>query len=258
MARIVLVHGALGGRRCWEPVLPGLRAAGHEVEAIDLPGQGEDDTPVGRDHARSLRAARVRGAGRRAAGGAGRPQHGRHGDHPGRGAAARSGSRGSCTWRRSCPSDGQSLIDITQLPEAAGDQVQANLVVEGDPPVATMPPEAARASRDPLLRRRAGGVGARARGTAAGGAVHATRCAGRAGARGVRRAPARVRDVPAGPGDPPAAAAADARARRLRSGDRDRHRPRPDAVAHRRDARGARPARPVARAGGRPGRLTPI
>ncbi|HJS96454.1 MAG TPA: alpha/beta fold hydrolase, partial [Solirubrobacteraceae bacterium] len=28
--------------------------------------------------------------------------------------------------------------------EGAGDSVQANLVVEGDPPVATMPPEAAR------------------------------------------------------------------------------------------------------------------
>jgi pimeloyl-ACP methyl ester carboxylesterase len=42
------------------------------------------------------------------------------------------------------PHDGQSLIDITRLPEAAGDQVQANLVVEGDPPVATMAPEAVR------------------------------------------------------------------------------------------------------------------
>jgi pimeloyl-ACP methyl ester carboxylesterase len=41
------------------------------------------------------------------------------------------------------PQPGQSLIEITQLPEAAGDAVQANLVVEGDPPVATMPPEAA-------------------------------------------------------------------------------------------------------------------
>jgi pimeloyl-ACP methyl ester carboxylesterase len=44
--RIVLVHGAFGGAWCWEPVLPGLRAAGHTVEAIDLPGHGEDKTPV--------------------------------------------------------------------------------------------------------------------------------------------------------------------------------------------------------------------
>jgi hypothetical protein len=27
-------------------VLPGLRGGGHDVEAIDLPGQGEDQTPV--------------------------------------------------------------------------------------------------------------------------------------------------------------------------------------------------------------------
>ncbi len=41
------------------------------------------------------------------------------------------------------PQPGQALIDITKWPEAAGDSVQANIVVEGDPPVATMPPEAA-------------------------------------------------------------------------------------------------------------------
>jgi pimeloyl-ACP methyl ester carboxylesterase len=41
------------------------------------------------------------------------------------------------------PQPGQALIDITHLPEAAGDSVQANLVVSGDPPVAEMPPEAA-------------------------------------------------------------------------------------------------------------------
>jgi hypothetical protein len=34
--------------------------------------------------------------------------------------------------------------DLTQLPEGATDQVQANLVVDGDPPVATMPEPAAR------------------------------------------------------------------------------------------------------------------
>ena len=42
------------------------------------------------------------------------------------------------------PADGQSLLDLTAYPEAADDQVQANLVVEGDPPVATMPAAAAR------------------------------------------------------------------------------------------------------------------
>jgi pimeloyl-ACP methyl ester carboxylesterase len=46
MARIVLVHGAFGQGAVWGRVAPGLRDAGHDVEAIDLPGQGDDPTPV--------------------------------------------------------------------------------------------------------------------------------------------------------------------------------------------------------------------
>ena len=42
MAKILLVHGAFGGSWCWERVLPGLRAAGHDAQAIDLPGGGDD------------------------------------------------------------------------------------------------------------------------------------------------------------------------------------------------------------------------
>ena len=44
------------------------------------------------------------------------------------------------------PADGQSLLDLTGLPEGASDQVQANIVVEGDPPVATMKDPSARAA----------------------------------------------------------------------------------------------------------------
>jgi hypothetical protein len=44
------------------------------------------------------------------------------------------------------PHDGQSLLDLTRLPEGAGDQVQANIVVGGDPPVATVKDPAARAA----------------------------------------------------------------------------------------------------------------
>jgi len=40
------------------------------------------------------------------------------------------------------PEDGESLLDLTRLPEGADDQVQANVIVEGEPPVATMPDEA--------------------------------------------------------------------------------------------------------------------
>ena len=46
MARFVLVHGAFGGAWCWEPVVAALEAAGHTVEALDLPGGGDDRTPV--------------------------------------------------------------------------------------------------------------------------------------------------------------------------------------------------------------------
>jgi pimeloyl-ACP methyl ester carboxylesterase len=42
------------------------------------------------------------------------------------------------------PKDGQSLVDLTKLPEGAGDMVQENMVVDGEPPVATMPAAAAR------------------------------------------------------------------------------------------------------------------
>jgi pimeloyl-ACP methyl ester carboxylesterase len=42
------------------------------------------------------------------------------------------------------PANGQSLIELTQLPEGEGDQVQANMVVDGDPPVASLTGEGAR------------------------------------------------------------------------------------------------------------------
>jgi pimeloyl-ACP methyl ester carboxylesterase len=46
MAAFVLVHGAWHGGWCWEEVTPLLEAAGHSVYAPDLPGLGEDDTPL--------------------------------------------------------------------------------------------------------------------------------------------------------------------------------------------------------------------
>src|SRR5882757_9224898 len=46
MARFVLVHGAFAGSWIWEPLTVRLEAAGHKVETPDLPGSGEDRTPV--------------------------------------------------------------------------------------------------------------------------------------------------------------------------------------------------------------------
>jgi pimeloyl-ACP methyl ester carboxylesterase len=41
----VLVHGAGHGGWAWQKVVPLLRAQGHRVEAVDLPGHGADKTP---------------------------------------------------------------------------------------------------------------------------------------------------------------------------------------------------------------------
>ena len=40
------------------------------------------------------------------------------------------------------PANGQSLLDLASLPES-DDLIQANLAIEGDPPVASLPAEAA-------------------------------------------------------------------------------------------------------------------
>jgi pimeloyl-ACP methyl ester carboxylesterase len=145
MARIVLVHGAFAGAWCWEPVLSGLRATGHTVDTLDLPGSGEDRTPVAEItlDAYAERVCEVLAVGPPAVlvghsmGGMVITQ-----------AAARSPRqiRSLIYVAAFLPADGQSLLDLTAYPEAAEDQVQANLVIDGDPPVATMPPAAARAA----------------------------------------------------------------------------------------------------------------
>jgi pimeloyl-ACP methyl ester carboxylesterase len=48
MTNFVLIHGSWHGAWCWFKVAPRLRAAGHHVEAIDLPGHGRDRTPADR------------------------------------------------------------------------------------------------------------------------------------------------------------------------------------------------------------------
>lgn len=46
MSEFLLVHGSCHGAWCWRDVIPALSALGHSVRAIDLPGHGEDTTPV--------------------------------------------------------------------------------------------------------------------------------------------------------------------------------------------------------------------
>lgn len=46
MSTYVLVHGAWHGAWCWKEVLPRLEERGHSVVTLDLPGHGEDRTPI--------------------------------------------------------------------------------------------------------------------------------------------------------------------------------------------------------------------
>lgn len=46
MNTYVLIHGAWHGGWCWDKVVPLLKEKGHKVEAPDLPGHGNDKTPI--------------------------------------------------------------------------------------------------------------------------------------------------------------------------------------------------------------------
>jgi pimeloyl-ACP methyl ester carboxylesterase len=144
MARFVLVHGAFGGAWSWDPVVGPLERAGHSVTAIDLPGSGQDQTPMTEVTLDSY-AARICDAL------AAQPEPAILVGHS-MGGVAVTQAAATCSERIALlvfvaafmPRDGQSLLDLTHLPEGADDQVQANIVIEGDPPVATMPDPAAR------------------------------------------------------------------------------------------------------------------
>src|SRR5689334_10494576 len=137
--RFLLVHGAFHGAWCWDPVIRELEAAGHSATAIDLPGAGDDATAIGEvtldSYADRVCAALAAEEApvvvvAHSMGGMAVTQ-----------AAARCPERIAaliyvCAF---LPADGQSLVDLTELPEGAGDMVQANMVVEGEPPIATMP-----------------------------------------------------------------------------------------------------------------------
>jgi pimeloyl-ACP methyl ester carboxylesterase len=144
VTRFVLVHGAFAGGWVWEPLKEALEAAGHTVEAPDLPGSGDDATPIPEvtlgayaDRICAVLQERPEPAVLvpNSMGGVVATQ-----------AAARCPERVAAIVYVAAflPQDGESLIALTQLPEGEGDAVQANMVVEGDPPVATMPGEAAR------------------------------------------------------------------------------------------------------------------
>lgn len=145
MARFVLVHGAFGGAWCWEPIVGPLEASGHTVETLDLPGGGDDATPVEGITLESC-AARVCEVLRS------RPEPAVLVGYS-MGGVVITQAASDCPERVASlvyvaafmPSNGQSLLDLAHLPES-DDMIQANLVVEGDPPVASLSGEAAKAA----------------------------------------------------------------------------------------------------------------
>ncbi len=146
MARLVLVHGAFAGAWKWERLVAPLEEAGHTVETLDLPGSGEDPTPIAEVTLDAYVDRVVAQLDERpepavlvpsSMGGVVSTQAGAR--HPEKVA-------GIVYIAAFVPQDGQSLIDLTKLPEGAGDQIQANMVVEGDPPAATMPYEASKSA----------------------------------------------------------------------------------------------------------------
>src|SRR3990170_3897582 len=122
MARFVLVHGAFGGAWCWDSL----------VEAFDLPGSGSDQTPVTGVTLESC-AERVCTALAQRSEPAVLVGHSMGGVIVTQAAA-------NCPERVASlifvcafmPADGQSLLDLTRLPEGKDDMIQANIVIEID------------------------------------------------------------------------------------------------------------------------------
>jgi pimeloyl-ACP methyl ester carboxylesterase len=142
MARFVLVHGAFSGGWTWEPVTDALRAAGHSVEAPDLPGSGDDQTPP-EEVTLDGYAERVKAAldeGNEPAVLVGHSMGGVAITHTAGIAPDR--IRKLVYVCAFLPPDGKTLLDMTQLPEGAGDQIQANLIIE--PPVGRLEDDAMR------------------------------------------------------------------------------------------------------------------
>jgi pimeloyl-ACP methyl ester carboxylesterase len=53
MSTYVLIHGSWHGGWCWEKIARSLKRAGHNVETPDLPGHGDDETPISQISLRS-------------------------------------------------------------------------------------------------------------------------------------------------------------------------------------------------------------
>ena len=143
MARFVLVHGGFSGAWIWLPLMDRLKADGHSVEAFDLPGMGDDHTFASEVSLDSY-AGRVCEVLAAVSEPAFVVAHSMGGIVATQGAARCPERVAALVYVAAfLPKDGQSLIDLLNLPEGAGEQVLSNVVVDGEPPVVAVMPAAA-------------------------------------------------------------------------------------------------------------------
>ena len=144
MADFVLVHGAFDGAWCWAHLADDLRTAGHTVLAPDLPGAGEDPTPLSEVTLASA-TQRVVECLRSLATPAVLVGHSMGGVVITQVAAEVPEMVAKLVYLAAFrPVDGESLLDLAHLPEGADSQFEEYLTVTGDPPIGTFDPAGAR------------------------------------------------------------------------------------------------------------------
>lgn len=133
MANFVLVHGAFHRAWAWAEFAQSLREAGHSVVTPDLPGAGDDSTPLSEvsldlaartvvDTLKSFEEPSILVG------------HSMGGVVATQAAAMAPGLVSRLIYLTAFrPVDGESLLDLTNLPEGADDGVQANITITENP-----------------------------------------------------------------------------------------------------------------------------
>lgn len=137
MTNYVLVHGAFHGGWCWSEISAGLEKAGHYAVAPDMPGVGDDKTPLG-DVTLALAVERVVETLRALTEPAVLVGHSNGGVIVTQAAAQVPEMVSRLVYLAAFrPLHGESLMDLIEFPEGTGDGVKANITVAGEPPIAT-------------------------------------------------------------------------------------------------------------------------
>lgn len=140
MANFVLVHGAFYGAWAWAEFAQSLRDAGHSVIAPDLPGAGDDSTPLS-EVTLDLAARTIVDALKSFEEPSVLVGHSMGGIVATQAAAMAPELVSRLIYLAAFrPVDGESLLDLTNLPEGADDGVQANITITENPAVALLDP----------------------------------------------------------------------------------------------------------------------